>query len=47
MRYIADELEKAIIKKGNDDVGEFVNDAVREKLKKEGKDEIKNREKTE
>lgn len=37
MRYITDELEKAIIREGHDDVGEFVNDAVREKLKKEGK----------
>lgn len=38
MRYIADELEKQIIQKG-DDVGEFVNNAVREKLDREGKKE--------
>lgn len=35
MRYIADELEKAIIKSGYDDVGEFVNQATKEKLERE------------
>ena len=34
MRYVADELEKAIIRGGYDDVGEYVNIAVREKLEK-------------
>jgi len=34
MRYIADDLEKAIIRRGYDDVGEFVNEAVRERLRR-------------
>lgn len=37
MRYIADDLEKAIIRIGIDDVGAFVNEAVREKLKQKRK----------
>lgn len=36
MRYIKEELERGIIKLGYMDIGEYVNEAVKEKIEKEG-----------
>lgn len=47
MRYVLDDLEKAIIRSGVDDIGSFVNEAVKEKLEKLEREKKKEEERRE